>query len=288
MVLDVYSTNGHNSSQTTKRRLLKSRKELIMSPWRQLYSQAIYVSFSFLAANVIILLLVLRSNRRRRNGNVEDSPKSGVRLDSLDSSDILGLEFEYARITASEAMRDRHTMMNYYLLIVGIASTGVINILKSDKYQHGIGTMILWILCGVGWFYFLKIVRLREAWYDSAQTMCKIKDFYVEHSENPTILKSAFRWRTQTLPRPDRPWTLYFLSAMLIAFLDSVAYAAGGILISAETMQYTVKQIWPTIVAIVVFCLIFFAFHAWLYFRFLGHSGSNASSMSKGNDNHRS
>jgi hypothetical protein len=69
----------------------------------------------------------------------------------LYSADILKLEFEYARVTASEAMQDRHTMVNFYLLAFGVIATGVVAILSRDAdLPQSIGTLLLWILCAVG------------------------------------------------------------------------------------------------------------------------------------------
>ena len=180
---------------------------------------------------------------------------------TLQATDILQWEFEYARTTASEAMRDRHTMINYYLLAVGIVASGVIAILKNDSdLQASAGTALLWGLCIVGWFYFLKIIRLRQAWYDSAQAMNQIKEVYVANSEreDKQILKAALRWREATLPHSHKRWTVFHYSAMLIAFLNTVASSVGYVLIK---MPSSPKQ-W---MFLVLLGLIFFVIHDRLY-----------------------
>ncbi|MFC1713209.1 hypothetical protein ACFL6S_06060 [Candidatus Poribacteria bacterium] len=232
---------------------------------------AVYISLGFLVIQVAILSVVLRSNRRSREkdaGKKAPKQEQGTKLNCLKESDILSLEYEYARTTAAEAMRDRHTMMNYYLLVVGIVSAGVTGILKLEHGPKSIGTVLLWILCCVGWFYFLKIIRLREAWHDSALAICKIRDFYIEHTGN-CLLGSAFRWRTYTLPPPDKPWTLYFLSAMLIGFLNSVAYVVGGVLILADIAQLGSKWALLAITMMAILGLALFETHRRLYFAFL-------------------
>jgi len=231
----------------------------------------ITVSFLFLIANVIVLRAILAMNRRvgdrssRADRLEQESP--GQKL--LDASDILGWEFEYASATASEAMRDRHTMINFYLLAVGVVASGIVAVLGQDAdLPKAIGPVLLWLLCGVGWLYFLKLVRLRQAWHDSAQTMNQIKDFYIHHAKGfePEVLRDAFRWKTQTLPPPDKPWTVFFYSAILIGFLDSVAYVAGGVLLNLDaTLAF---PSWAGGL-LTLFGLTFFAFHAWLYFAFL-------------------
>jgi hypothetical protein len=229
----------------------------------------ITVSFVFLVANVIILRVILALNRRtgvrpRKTATPDQRPgPEGL----LDPSNILEWEFEYARTTASEAMQDRHIMINFYLIAVGVVASGVVAVLdKKTGLPTTAGTLLLWLVCGVGWFYFLKLIRLRQAWHDSARAMNQIKDFYIQNVKAPEVLRSAFRWKTETLPPPDKPWTVFFYSAMLIGFLDSVAYVAGGMLTyQGATLAFPFSVVGP----LALFGLAFFAFHVWLYFAFL-------------------
>lgn len=231
----------------------------------------IQISFAFLIANVLILLAILVMNRRTGTTSARVPPPApethGEKL--LSAADILGWEFEYACRTASEAMRDRHTMVNFYLLAVGVVASGTIAVLGQDAdLPKATGTVLLWLLCGIGWLYFLKIIRLRQAWHDSARTMNQIKEFYMQHVKEftPDVLCTAFRWQAHTLPPPDKPWTVFFYSATLIASLDSVGYVAGGMLIDLDTTRRL-----PVVVGGLLgpFGLVFFAFHVWLYFAFL-------------------
>jgi len=148
-------------------------------------------------------------------------------------------------------------------------ASGVVAVLGQDtELPKAAGTVLLWLLCGIGWLYFLKLIRFRQAWHDSARAMNQIKDFYVQHAKDfePDVLRDAFRWKTETLPPPDKPWTAYFYSAMLIAFLDSAAYVAGGALLSLDaTGSPPLSVLGP----LALFGLAFFAFHVWLYFAFL-------------------
>jgi hypothetical protein len=231
----------------------------------------ILVSLVFLVTNAIILRVILALNRRPgARPSQQDTPAPvSPEQKHLDASDILGLEFEYAHATASEAMQDRHTMINFYLLVVGVVASGVVAVVGQDAdLPKAAGTLLLWLLCGIGWLYFLKVIRLRQAWHDSARAMNQIKDFYIHHANHfePDVLRSAFRWKSETLPPPDKPWTVYFYSAMLIGFLDSVAYVAGGALLGLDA---TGSFPLPTLGLLVLFGLVFFAFHVWLYFAFL-------------------
>jgi hypothetical protein len=139
---------------------------------------------------------------------------------------------------------------------------------QSTRVPKAVGTALLWLLCGIGWLYFLKLIRLRQAWYDGAKTMNRIKEFCIQHTRefDPDVLRSAFRWRAETLPAPDKPWTVFFYSAALIGLLDSVAYVAGGALLGLTAIRASSLLV---LGPLALFGLAFFAFHVWLYFEFL-------------------
>jgi hypothetical protein len=150
-----------------------------------------------------------------------------------------------------------------------VVTSGVLGVLAGDPgLPRAVGTVLLWLLCGIGWIYFLAIVRLRQAWHDSARTMNQIKDFCIEHVQEfePATLRSAFRWRSETLPRPGKRWTVFHYSVLLIALMDSVAYVAGGILLHWEMPSLALLVVTGYLTML---GLAFFALHAWLYAAFL-------------------
>ncbi len=239
---------------------------------------SILAALAFLLANLAILRVILALNRQsaarlstQPPGARKQAPAPLADVD-LPAEDILGQEFEYARITASEANAERHTMVNYYLLITGVAASGVIGLLDNKSFPTAAGTALLWLLCAVGWLYFLGIVRLRQAWHDSARAMNQVKQFYFEHLQKPRgdVLRSAFRWQPETLPPQDKPWTVYFYAAMVVALISSAAFVAGGILIDLQSAS---EAPWPVVGTLVLLGLVFFAFHVWLYFEFLKPRG---------------
>jgi hypothetical protein len=221
-------------------------------------------SLAFLGLNVVALLIVLAANRARGPEPPEAPPIPEGR-DLLDATELLGWEFAYARVTASEAMDQRHTMVNFYLLAAGIVASGVVAVLSRDaNLPRAVGTVLLWLLCGVGWVYFLGLVRLRQAWHDSARCMNQIKRVYISHAQGftPDELRAAFRWQEHTLPRPDKPWTVFFLSAALIGLLDSVAFVGGGLLLAPAAAP---PFLWPLTAVLALLGLAYFGFHLWLY-----------------------
>lgn len=179
----------------------------------------------------------------------------------LDPEEILELEFEYARETAAQSQNDRTTIVNLYLLLVG--GTGSIA-LALPQFTQAPGFQLpreaygIWfaLLGMIGFFTLMKLIRLRQAWYDSAKAMSQIKDFYLDKFPD---LKPAFRWKTATIPAPGKPWTITFNLAVLVAVVDSVALAVAvhfaGLRIPIA--NYAVE---------VVAAVLYFLWQLWFYF----------------------
>lgn len=96
---------------------------------------------SFLIASFLIVLLILtlskRTEKQRGRPTERENETSSVKAlaqtpGTLKVEQVLEWEFEYARVTASEAMRDRHTMVNFYLIIVGITVSGVTGAIRTQ------------------------------------------------------------------------------------------------------------------------------------------------------------
>ena len=122
------------------------------------------------------------------------------------------------------ARRDR------YLVLVGGVSSVIAALPQftstSGVTLPGMAYALLFGLLGVvGLFTMLKLVRLRQAWYESALAMSKIKDFYLEQFK---YLENAFRWRTDTIPSPNKLWTITFYLALLVMIIDSVAVGVAA------------------------------------------------------------
>jgi hypothetical protein len=233
----------------------------------------------FLCAMAWILEAVLRFSLRqrfmpRKLGRLSDVA-SGT---GLPANDLLQMEFEYARITASEAMNDRHTVVNFYLLLTGVVVSAVAALISAER-PPGIlanavpyvGMSLLWALCIVGWLYLLQIVRLRQAWRDSAKTMNRIKEFYIQRVArlSPQEYSQAFRWRLETLPPAAKLWTIHFFSAALVALLNSLVYVGGGLLCALGLSL--ASEVWPWVISgLGLFGVLLFVYSLHMYVLFLG------------------
>jgi hypothetical protein len=148
----------------------------------------------------------------------------------LSAEEILKQEFEYARETATQAQNDRTTVVGLYLFLAGGVSSLVIAGLPSAAPRSlefpSVALAILFGLLGVvGLFTLMKLVRLRQAWYDSATAMTKIKEFYLVRFPD---LKDAFHWNADSLPPPGKPWTITFNLALLVMLLDSAVMGVAA------------------------------------------------------------
>ncbi len=245
-----------------------------------LFPDVINVSASaaFLAATMVAIDWILKENKRQPPARKREEITGGQVEGGLDPKDILAWEFSYAQTTASEAMGDRHTMVNFYLIITGVVISAAVALFKPEKGPAGrltvpaysyVGTIMVWLVCVIGWLYFVKLIRLRQAWRDSAKTMNQIKEFYIRHAENLAAqeLIEAFRWRPETLPAPEKKWTLFFCSAVLIALINSIAFVVGGILLNLGT--FSQRNALLIIASLVIFGLTMFFFHILMYDEFL-------------------
>lgn len=142
--------------------------------------------------------------------------------DTYRPEEILKLEFEYANKTAEQAQDDRATIINLYLLLVGGVGSIIVGLGQSSNFDlpRGVYAIVFGLLGIIGFFILFQLVRLRQAWYDSALTMNRIKDFYV--AKFPA-LADALHWRTTTIPPLGKWWTITFNLAALVAVIDSVA-----------------------------------------------------------------
>jgi len=151
---------------------------------------------------------------------------------------LLIKEYEYIRETASQAMNDRHKIVNFFLLISGaIISIIGSQLIKTDITSLSSGKLsILFVfsifLNIIGWIYFMHLIRLRQAWWSSAEAMNQIKEFYILNGRVPDdIARSAFLWDSRSMPSPGKKSNVFYYSTMLINFVStSVLFSASYLL----------------------------------------------------------
>ncbi|MGH7491351.1 MAG: NUDIX domain-containing protein [bacterium] len=146
-------------------------------------------------------------------------------------------EYEYVQETMAQAMNDRHTLINYFLLSAGVmlATLGAIYSQEGmmySPYKNHIAITIGLFFCFVAWIYLMKIIRLRQAWCESCAAMNRIKEFFLRNSgfhKNPKA--SPFYWKVDTIPPADKKGTLFHLEAILISFLSALAIGFVSVLL---------------------------------------------------------
>ncbi len=149
------------------------------------------------------------------------SPAASEVKDLLDPDEILHQEFEYARETSLQANADRTQIVNLYVILVG--GVGSLALGLNDLAAELLA-VIFFVIGLLGLFNVLKLIRLRQAWHDSALAMNRIKDFYMQYYPEIT---PAFRWRTATIPPPGKMGTITFDLVVLVALIDSLAVGGG-------------------------------------------------------------
>ena len=118
-------------------------------------------------------------------------------------------------------------MINLYLFVAGGVGSAVAAILQCTHLNLPTGIFFhLFLLLGLtGFCVVSKLVRLRQAWMDSALAMCKIKRAYLR--EHPALAE-AFHWSADTLPPLGTPWTITFNLALMVVVLDSFSLVVAG------------------------------------------------------------
>ena len=147
----------------------------------------------------------------------------------LKADSILAAEFEYIAQTAFQTNEDRAKVSTFYVLTVGSFLAAMLG-LQTDFLQTQfiyLAFTILFAILGLNAaLTLLQLVRLRQAWYDSAQAMNQLKAYYVEQLDD-LPLNDAFRWSQGTLPVRFKPWSVSFLLALQVTILGGAAAGAA-------------------------------------------------------------
>lgn len=144
-------------------------------------------------------------------------------MKDLNPDEILKAEFDYAKETSFQANEDRARVYN--LLIANAATIIAAIALPRVEVENSslVFSVIFFVIFLFGIVTLVQLARIRVAWVDSVKTMNKIKDFYID--EFPKLEK-AFRWRTNTIPRANKTWTVAFMTAFNTIVLNSISLTA--------------------------------------------------------------
>jgi 8-oxo-dGTP pyrophosphatase MutT (NUDIX family) len=217
-----------------------------------------------------------RSATFRKNHPNESETKPGDELNiTLNIENMLLEEFNYASLTAYQALEDRARVSSLYYLLLGALASGLLAI-----YQLGGKTLtnsqpqVIALLVAAGILsvtFFEKIIRLRQAYRESLISMNVIKEFYIQQFQRvmPQI-EQAFRWRLKTIPPGERIGSVTFAISALIAVVGSFCFA-GAVLEGIKPQIITnpgAYGVQPYLIPLAIFVIILLLY-IWYYRRSL-------------------
>lgn len=173
---------------------------------------------------------------------------AGLKLDNM-----LLEEYNYAGVTAYQAMEDRARMFNLYLLLIGVVGSAVGAIYQiggrggSTRALVQPVVILLLLVAGVlGFAFFAKVIRLRQAFRQSLISMGRIREFYIEKfkAQVPDV-EHAFLWRLRTIPAGERLGSVTFLVCYTIAFLGSLCLAGATYLVYEDWFAGNIGTVLP-------------------------------------------
>ncbi len=164
------------------------------------------------------------------------SAQTGIKRDSaLKLDNMLLEEFNYANVTAYQAMEDRARMFNLFLILIGVIASAVFAIYQVGKQiggdQPSLTTLVV-VLLLIGAFlsgvFFVMQIQVRRAWRQSAIAMSTIKEYYIHHFKMtlPDV-ERAFAWRLNTIPASERRGSTTYMVCYTVAFLGAVCLGAA-------------------------------------------------------------
>jgi len=204
--------------------------------------QTLVIYFIVLEILVVTTFYVYRNNTTPKSIHVKRLKNPRLQENAFELSELLIKEFDYIRDTAAQAMNDRHTMVNYFIIIIGayLAFIGSKFFSAVSGNLTNPGNVAIFIAASlvinfIGWIYFMHLIRLRQAWYDSATAMNQIKEFFITNGRVPDdIARSAFLWDSKSIPRAGKKSNVFYYSTMLVSFVSSTVILFASWMLSPE------------------------------------------------------
>lgn len=158
----------------------------------------------------------------------------------LEPDQLLTAEFQYIAQTAFQANEDRARVSTFYIVTLGslVAAlfSGQLDTV-GDPADINRGFAMLFLAVSLfGLLTLLQLVRLRQAWRESALAMNQIKQFYMEHYPD-LPLNDALRWQNTNLPALYKPWSIGFLQMLQVAILSGVTFGTAVLFLGFATGQ---------------------------------------------------
>jgi hypothetical protein len=100
----------------------------------------------------------------------------------------------------------------------------------------------------LGYVFFLKLIRLRQAHRDSLIAMGKVKTFYIDqfkvHFPN---IERAFHWRLETIPAGEKFGNVTFLVCYTTAVLGCFCFAIAAFLLYPVSIGRLLDPLAPSL-----------------------------------------
>ena len=146
---------------------------------------------------------------------------------ALIPDDILVAEYQYIAATANQADEDRSRIASFYFVAVGSIVAAILGTQFAKDNLKGVSiafSILFLVLTVLGGLTSAQLARLRAAWHESIQAMNQVKDYYVARYPH---IQPAFRWRAQTIPPTDKPFSIANLIALQVSLLGALTTAAA-------------------------------------------------------------
>ncbi len=145
----------------------------------------------------------------------------------LNPDEILKAEYDYIAKTVFQANEDRSRVTSFYFVTVGSFVAAILGTLFSPNGGKSISfafSGLFVVLTILGALTVAQLARLRAAWHESAQAMNQVKEFYIQQYKN---IEPAFKWRSETLPATDKPFSIANLMATEVSILSAITASAS-------------------------------------------------------------
>ncbi|MEO7002099.1 MAG: NUDIX hydrolase [Ktedonobacterales bacterium] len=173
----------------------------------------------------------------------ERGAEGGVGTDGLDATlkldNMLLEEYNYANVTAYQALEDRARMFNLYLLLIGVLGSGLAAVYQLGKglgaFEQDLVVALLFLTGLMGVAFFIKQIRLRQAYRESLLAMNTVKEYYIrEFKQQKANVGDAFHWRLATMPTGEKFGSVTFVVCATIAFLGALCFA-GAVFVAEQS-----------------------------------------------------